>query len=173
LAATLVLPAQAPYPFDEGDRPGSTVGRIFKYPLHRVADFFDMFSGSLGFGLGFHVNVHATRALQVGMGGATVSRIGGADAKREWGVYQETIGEFSLLFLNVLSLGHSSAGIGTVVDFDTGSEPDRLYRVKRDFTGIGAQVTAAIVSVAVEIRPVEIVDFVLGFLFVDIADDDF
>ena len=60
---------------DEGFKT-SGAAKVALYPVNRVADFLDIFTLNLGFGLGLHVNVHGTRALPLGGGAAMQSKLG-------------------------------------------------------------------------------------------------
>jgi hypothetical protein len=160
------------YPYDEGDKRPTLAGKILKYPVNLFLDAIDIVDFNLGFGFGFHVNAHATRALQVGFGASTTSEIGAAPGKREFGIYQETQSEFSLLMLSLNTFRNTTTGVGNVRDYWSATEPDRLYLIKRSYLGIGADITAAIVSIGMEFHPDEMVDFVLGIFFLDIMGDN-
>ena len=154
---------------DEGDIPGIWA-KIGYYPVNRLGDFLDMLSVQVGFGFGVHVNAHATRAAQVGFGGSAVSRFG-FDG-RQGGLCNESKGEFSLLPFTAEGFRRSNA-LGGFTDYSIPEDSATLYRLHRDYTGIGAEATAAILNVGAEIHPVEIFDFVFGIFGVDLSQDDY
>ena len=154
---------------DEGDIPGIWT-KIACYPVNRGGDFMDMLSLQFGFGFGLHLNAHATRAAQVGFGGTAVSRFG-FDG-RQGGLCNESKGEFSLLPFTMESFRRSNA-FGGFTDYSIPEDSATLYRLHRDYTGVGAEATAGIVNVGGEIHPVEVLDFVVGFLGFDLSSDDY
>ncbi|MFC1737173.1 hypothetical protein ACFL1X_13745, partial [Candidatus Hydrogenedentota bacterium] len=72
----------------------SVLKQALLYIPNRVVDLVDVVVVNFGFGLGGHANVHATRAIQVGVFGQSSTRIG--INGREIGTYTERISEFSL-----------------------------------------------------------------------------
>lgn len=154
---------------DEGDIPGIWT-KIGCYPVNRVGDLLDMFSLQLGFGFGLHVNGHATRAAQVGFGGTAVSRFG-FDG-RQGGLCNESKAEFSLLPFSWESFRRSNA-FGGFGDYSIPEDSATLYRLHRDYAGVGAEATAAIVNVGAEAHPIEVLDFVVGLVGLDLCSDDY
>ncbi|MEI7851179.1 MAG: hypothetical protein WCH86_05040 [Kiritimatiellales bacterium] len=154
---------------DEGDISGIWT-KIACYPVNRGGDFMDMLSLQFGFGFGLHANAHATRAAQVGFGGAAVSRFG-FDG-RQGGLCNESKAEFSLLPFTMETFRRSNA-FGGFTDYSIPEDSATLYRLHRDYTGVGAEATAGIVNVGGEIHPVEVLDFVVGFLGLDLSSDDY
>jgi len=130
----------------------------------------DMLSVQVGFGFGVHVNAHATRAAQVGFGGSAVSRFG-FDG-RQGGLCNESKGEFSLLPFTTEGFRRSNA-FGGFTDYSIPEDCATLYRLHRDYMGLGAEATAAILNVGAEIHPVEIFDFAFGLFGVDLSQDDY
>jgi hypothetical protein len=153
---------------DEG--PAAGVGkRIALYPLSRLADLLDMMSAQFGFGLGLHANGHATRVAQFGLGIAGVQRFG-FDG-RHFCMANEAKSEFSfgpLMFEHFRRHGAFRSGR----DYEGGADLPWLYTKRRDYWGVGAEATIAIVTFAAEAHPVQVVDALLGFFFVDIMRDD-
>ena len=154
---------------DEGDIPGIWT-KIGCYPVNRLGDLMDMFSLQFGFGFGLHVNGHATRAAQVGFGGTAVSRFG-FDG-RQGGLCSESKGEFSLLPFTWESFRRSKS-FGGFTDYGIPEDSATLYRLHRDYAGVGAEVTAAIVNVGAEAHPLEVFDFVFGLAGLDPSGDDY
>ena len=154
---------------DEGDIPGIWA-KIGYYPVNRLGDLLDLITVQVGFGFGVHVNAHATRAVQVGFGGTAVARFG-LDG-RQGGLCNESKGEFSLLPFTVESFKRTRS-FGGFTDYAIPEDTATLYRLHRDYAGIGAEATAAIVNVGAEVHPVEIFDFVFGLVGFDLSSDDY
>ncbi|MFW6161338.1 MAG: hypothetical protein ACODAJ_01135 [Planctomycetota bacterium] len=152
---------------DEGPRAG-TGAAIAYYPLNRVQDLMDVASLQVGFGFGLHANAHATRAVQFGAGASAVSRVGFEG--RGVGLCNEAKAEFSLLMLTLEAFTRRNA-LGTYDSYSTSDLP-WLYLKHRDYWGVGAEATAAVVNVGVELHPVELPDFLLGLAAVDFRGDD-
>ena len=154
---------------DEGDIPGVWT-KIACYPVNRLGDLLDIVSLQVGFGFGLHVNGHATRAMQVGFGGNAVSRFG-FDG-RQGGLCNESKGEFSLLPFTLESFRRTNA-FGGFTDYSIPEDSATLYRLHRDYAGVGAEATAAIVNVGAEAHPLEVFDFVFGIFGMDLSGDDY
>lgn len=152
---------------DEGPRAGVGAA-IAYYPLNRFQDLMDVASLQVGFGFGLHANAHATRAVQFGAGASAVSRVGFEG--RGIGLCNEAKGEFSLLMLSLERFSRRNA-LGTYDSYATSDLP-WLHLKHRDYWGVGAEATAAIVNVGVELHPVELPDFLLGLVGVDFRGDD-
>ena len=154
---------------DEGVGPAPWT-TIALYPVNRLLDLLDIFQLDFGFGFGLHVNAHATRALQVGAGASSLSRVG-LDG-RQIGFYNENRSEFSLLPFSVEGYRRRPVILGNFDGFNSATERDQLYGNVRDYFGLGAAVTAGIVGVQVEARPTEMVDFLTGWAGIDLRNDD-
>lgn len=165
-------PFVAEYPHDEGDAPRGLMRAILLYPANRFLDLLDIGGFNLGFGFGLHVHTHITRLIQFGIGGGSTAKFGEAGGTREWGMYQETRGEFSLLTFSFENFSQTDL-LGSVVDYTFRNEPDRLYTEKRTFWGFGVDVTAGVAAVGFEFRPLEVIDFLAGLLTFDPMGDDF
>lgn len=153
---------------DEGALPG--VGaKILLYPVNRVVDLLDMFHLDLGFGLGLHANVHATRMAQLGAGGAATSRLG-FDGRKA-GMYNETRSEVSVLPFSIESYSQNGT-LGNFGTYDTATQREQLYQDVRDYYEVGAAVTAGIVGVQFDVRPSGVVDFLAGWVTLDPQADD-
>ena len=154
---------------DEGDIPGIWT-KIACYPVNRGSDFLDMLSLQFGFGFGLHANAHATRAAQVGFGWAAVSRFG-LDG-RQCGLCNESKAEFSLMPFTMETFRRSNA-FGGFTDYRIPEDCATLYRLHRDYTGVGAEATVGIINAGGEVHPGEVLDFVVGFLGLDLSSDDY
>jgi hypothetical protein len=115
--------------------------------------------------------------LQAGFGGKGMSGIGWM-APRIAGTQQEL--EIGVAFLHyeqtrIVGRRHGPPGGVTTGFMDmTGlqSTSAGFYQDYRDFWGIGASVALVLAGASVEIHPVQLFDFITGFLGVDIARDD-
>jgi hypothetical protein len=151
--------------------------RIMLYPVNRLLDAADMISVNAGIGPDLQANAHVTRAVQVGLGAASTARLG-FNNHREIGFYRQTGAELSFLALtaeyydkaNVSSWGsvkpilHKANGM---------SIPGwKIYRESRDYWAIGGHVPALLASAEADVHLKEVPDFVLGFLGVDLGNDD-
>lgn len=154
---------------DEGPIAG-VLARIGYYPVNRAGDFMDMLQLQLGFGFGLHVNAHATRAMQLGFGGSAVSRFG-FDG-RKGGLSTETKGEFSVLPFSMEGFTRHGA-VGGMDDYRLPEDISLLYKVYRDYTGLGAETTVGIINVGAEARPAQALDFVAGIFGADLFSDDY
>ena len=152
---------------DEGPRV-STGGAIAYYPLNRLHDLMDVASLQVGFGFGLHVNAHATRAVQFGAGGSAVSRLGFEG--RGIGLCNEAKGELSLLMFSLERFTRRNA-FGTYDSYSSRDLP-WLYARHRDYWGVGAEATAAIINIGVELHPLELPDLLLGLAAIDFRNDD-
>ena len=159
--------AVAQYP--QGDEPQGTGTAVAYYLPNRLADFLDILSLHVGFGIGLHANAHATRALQLGAGATNVSRLG-LD-RREIGNFQDRRGEISILPFSAFSMSRQN-NVGNFDEFDTADDMPVFYSEYQDYAAVGAEVTAAIVSVGADVHPLEIPDAIFGLVGLDMLGDD-
>jgi len=168
LAAQAGLPSRRPV--KENLSLGGQTGQYF---LNRWFDLIDIVDFSLGAGPGFLINVRATKMAQL-VGGVSDSwRIGFRG--RSAGIWREKRKEcgFSLLYYQKVEREKIAGWVESFrveeMDLDTadvyGGDKDRA------FTGIGATIHAGVL-VDVNVRPMQLVDFCLGLLTVDILEDD-
>lgn len=143
----------------------------------RVLDLLDIVSFDVHMGWGVFADAHATRAMQL-VGGARVTGGIGLHDHRSLGMKSQGEAGFNVAILGA----HSYAGglVGTsgaqaAISNSAGwHEPtDPLYRSLRDYWAFGASATAAIIGAEVEIHPVQIADFVAGWIGIDFLNDDF
>jgi len=153
---------------DEGEKPGA-VPHILLYPVNRVCDLLDLLSVQLGFGFGVHVNAHATRALQMGMGASAVSRLG--FDRRRAGLCNDAKAELSLLPFTLEYFKRQNA-FGAFHDYSTGRGMPYLYTRHRDYWAVGAEATVAIINIGAEVHISELPDALLGFFGIDYLRDD-
>ncbi len=152
---------------------------IVLYIPHRIVDAFDVFSMTVGFGPTARVKVYSTRYLAFGAGvGVEASAV--KQINRQYGAGLESGWDASFAWL---SAEHSQRedSIGSLKDYyyyETGipSPSERIYDYfegTRDFWSIGVDTGAGLVKFSFELHPVEIADFITGWLFIDLKDDDF
>jgi hypothetical protein len=146
------------------------------YIPDRILDALDIFSFDLHFGLGAFANVHATRAVQVGAGLRSKAGLGWHN-QRSLGFAAESEVGVSVLGLGAQSFAGSMAGTSGV--FTTGNSlaglhlpSSDLYQEYRDYWAIGADVTAGLIGVSVDIHPIQIFDLIGGLFLIDFARDD-
>jgi hypothetical protein len=155
----------------------SIITRIILYVPDRVFDLLDIFSFDIHFGGGVFANAHATRALQAGAGLRSVGGLGWHDYRSLGVESQKEAG------LNVLALGaqgYSATRVGTSGIQETSQgmagihfPSDLIYQEYRDYWAVGGSVTAVFIGFDFDVHPVQIVDFLLGFIGIDICNDDF
>ncbi len=152
--------------------------KVTLYFPNRVLDLLDAFSLNIGVGLTAHASLRATHAAEIGGGfSATAQMI--KDYNRQYGFARRN-GVYS--------------GIGPIVATNMERRPafllakeywwdqdglvtpsDDIFLPNEgavDFWEIGGSLGLAVIEADVSIHPVEILDAVLGFFFIDITDDD-
>ncbi len=179
LSAGAQTPSGTPAP-PEPTKPGPMRAVLFYLP-NRVADILDVFT--LGVGLpsipyvlpaSVHANVHATRAVQVGVG-STHGVFLGKDFRRRlsWGIVQDefSAGPFTVTHLERFQRqGEDSAKVDRVGMLLPTDEP--FAKGLSDYWAVGAQAGVLVAAIQVEVHPIEVLDALLGFLFIDISGDD-
>jgi hypothetical protein len=154
----------------EGRSLGRQTGHYF---LSRWYDLVDIVDFSVGAGPGFMVNVHATKLAQA-MGGWGDSYHVGFRG-RSAGVWREKRKEvgISLLYYQKVQRERITGWVESFrsekMDLDTAA----VYANNNDrsFLGVGAMIQAG-VMVNVNVRPMQAVDFVLGWMTIDVLEDD-
>ena len=152
--------------------------KVTLYFPNRILDVLDVFSLNLGVGLTAHASLRATHEAEIGGGfSATAQMI--KDQNRQYGFARRN-GVYS--------------GIGPIVATNMERRPafllakeywwdqdglvtpsDEIFLPKEgafDFWEIGGSLGLGVIEADVSIHPVEILDAVLGFFFIDITDDD-
>lgn len=143
------------------------------YFLSRWYDLIDIVDFSIGAGPGFLVNVRATKLAQIGMGWGDSYRFGFRG--RSAGIWHESRREIgvSLLYYQKVSRERITGWVESFraesMDLDTSA----VYANNNDrsFLGIGATFQA-LIAVDVNVRPMQAIDFALGWLTIDVLDDD-
>ena len=152
--------------------------KVTLYFPNRILDILDVFSLNIGVGLTAHASLRATHEVEIGGGfSATAQMI--KDQNRQYGFARRN-GVYS--------------GIGPIVATNMERRPavllakeywwdkdglvspsDEIFLPKEgayDFWEIGGSLGLGVIEADVSIHPVEILDAVLGFFFIDITDDD-
>ena len=154
----------------EGPSVGWQAGHYF---LSRWYDLIDIVDFSVGAGPGFLVNVRATKMAQIGGGYSDAYHVGFRG--RSAGVWHEKRKEIgvSLLYYQQIERERITGWVENFrsdkMDLDTSA----VYANNNDrsFLGVGATVQAGVL-VDVNVRPMQALDFVLGWFTIDILDDD-
>lgn len=150
---------------------------LLLYPLDRVLDVLDLVSFDVHAGIGVLANVHVTRAVQAGAGVRTKAGVG-LHNPRSIGIQLETAGGATALALGAGAMSGVTFGLPRGVTSGSGAlagfqRPSHaVFQDYRDYWAIGAQVTAGLVGVDIDVHPVQIFDLLGGFLFLDFARDD-
>ena len=154
------------------------VDKVTLYFPNRVLDLLDSFSLNIGVGLTAHASLRATHELEIGGGVATTAQMV-KDYNRQYGFasrngYYSGAGPFvstnmerRLAILLAKEYWWDKDGLVT--------PSDEIFLPKEgaiDFWAIGGSLGLAVIEADVSIHPVEILDAVLGFFFIDISDDD-
>ena len=152
--------------------------KIAFYIPNRILDAVDTFSVNLGFGSAFEARVMFTRYCDIGAGWSGGTGKAFKDYNRQYGAgveegwywslicageeeYRMTAGT-SLMDLYVERYAGFPSPLTRTYDFVSGP---------RDFWAIGGSL-GFILDGNLYIHPLELVDFVLGFFFIDIKNDD-
>ena len=143
-------------PAAEGDEPERTKHPILLYLPNRLFDFMDVVRARVRVGPGIAVQARATRPVSVALGGYSSLFVGlpGPRGRPEvpWPVGIENY-----------------AGIEVSV---VGAHTER-WGPSYGPTEVGAGAQLAVVGVDIGLEPLELIDLLLGFVFLDIRDDDY
>ncbi len=147
------------------------------YLPNRVLDLLDCFSVSLGIGPVVEGRLMFTRACDVG-GGIGYSCKATKEYGRQIGVGIEEFWYWSLIFVGEesYSMNEGSAWVRKYQEDrlgvpDFGTRTYDFFEGQRDYWAIGGALGLGIDG-SVYIHPVEWADLALGFLFIDIRNDD-
>lgn len=148
-------------------------GQVGQYFLNRWFDLIDIVDFSIGYGPGFLINARVTKMVQLVGGWSNSWRVGFRG--RSAGIWRENRKEcgVSLLYYQTVKREKISGWVESFrvdeMDLDTsdvyGGDKDR------SFWGVGATVHVGIL-VDVNVRPMQVADFILGLLTVDVLEDD-
>lgn len=156
------------------DRPW--YGHVGYYFLNRLLDTIDMVTLNVGVGPALHAEAHITNAARLGVGGAYLASVGTGAAPREAGFFGRGVGELSIFPWHAQRL-HWDEYLSTGTSFDSQkvglvSPTELLYRRKSDFWSVGASVGVLLVGGQIEIHPLQIADWLAGWVTIDFLHDD-
>lgn len=150
--------------------------RIALYPVNRVLDMLDVVSFHAGLEGGVLADVHVTHALQAEAGASGGMQVGWWQG-RNLALGSGNVAGFALGPFNCEGEGFTRVGTRGAAtrsySLVTMSRPTGFaYQRYRDYWAIGGRVTAGVAGAGVELHPVELVDALCGFLFIDFLRDD-
>lgn len=143
------------------------------YFLNRWYDLVDIVDFSFGAGPGIMFQAHATKLLQAGGGWSDAYHVGFRG--RSAGIWKEQRKEVgvSLLYYQKVQRERITGWVESFrtekMDLDTSAA--YANNNDRSFLGVGATVQAGIL-VDVNVRPMQAIDFVLGWMTIDVLEDD-
>ena len=161
----------------------SIVHRVVFYVPNRVLDVLDMVSVRVdvpfvpkNFFTGLiHVNAHATRGVQAGLGNTNENISVGLGYKRRIMPSIEERWEASLgpatLCKHKISRGNAHTEFTKAGILMPQDEPFTMELM--DYWGVGADATALVTGVHAEVHPIEALDLLAGFFFINMAGDDY
>ena len=159
---------------------GSTVlEKIALYIPNRLIDSLDLFSVNLGVGPVIEARLMATRLIDIGAGANLFCYKFYKNYDRQYGLGVEEGWYWSFIFAGEesYSMLDSTSLVKKYVEYRAGI-PDPTTRTydfftgPRDYWAIGGSL-GFLVDADLYVHPLEWVDFVLGFVFIDIRNDDF
>ena len=143
------------------------------YFLSRWYDLCDIVDFSVGGGPGFLINAHVTKLAQFGVGYSDAYHVGFRGRSAGFWRERRTEAGVSLLYYQKVRRERITGWVESFradkMDLDTSA----VYANTNDraFTGIGGMVHV-LVMVDVNVRPIQALDFALGWFTIDILDDD-
>jgi hypothetical protein len=153
------------------------VVRALLYLPDRLLDLADAVSLDLHLGFGLYANVHATRALQVGLGARGVTGLGWHD-RRSLGLREQQDAGVVLVAVGAESTSGTLSGTSGIFAWAETlaglQDPEHvLYQEVRDYWGLGVGATLLFLGIDLELHPLQLADFAAGCLTVDFLADDF
>ena len=152
--------------------------KVTLYFPNRILDILDVFSLNIGVGLTAHAALRATHEVEIGGGfSATAQMI--KDHNRQYGFARRN-GAYSEVgpFVSTDMERRPAFLLAKEYWWDKDgliSPSDEHFLPKEgefDFWEIGGSLGLGVIEADVSIHPVEILDAVLGFFFIDLCDDD-
>lgn len=165
---------------ETSEGPGLAHALVLYLP-NRVLDVTDVVSVNVGvpfipkkFLAGFvHVNGHVTRAVQVGFGASNENVRLGKGYKRRIAWFSEqrelSAGPITLC-KHVVKSGNNKTDFSKIGMLLPTDEP--FTKGLMDYWAVGGEATVLPIAVQAEAHPVEILDVLLGFFFIDLGKDD-
>lgn len=148
------------------------------YLPNRVLDALDLFSVTIGVGPVVEARLMGTRLADVGAGYSLSTYKLYKDYNRQYGIGVEDGWYWSFIFIGEedYTLREGSLLVDKYVECRAGVPTPEMrvynyYTGARDFWAIGGSL-GFIVDAGVYLHPVEWADFALGFLMIDIREDD-
>ena len=151
--------------------------RLIWYLPDRLLDLLDVVSVEVHSGAGGYVDLHLTRGAQLSGGARVVGGLGILPQRAIPGFGLQANAGLSAFGVPAERFYGVVAGPGGVftgaVTLRGGQSPTaRIYQDYRDFWSIGASATVGFFGGSADIRPVQLVDLFLGFVGLDIGNDD-
>ncbi|MBI4614579.1 MAG: hypothetical protein HY720_13295 [Planctomycetes bacterium] len=147
------------------------------YFIGRCLDFADLLGLSVMYGVGLDVNARASKIAQVGAGWYDAHRrLGFIGRYPGYWSEERAEGGISLLYghwLERRDLNGPITKYHPVGFFPRGQNWDIQNGKDRTIDEVGGTAFAGFLGVDVHHRPVELIDFILGWFTVDIMDDDY
>lgn len=173
----LASPLQAAQPSAANEFFERLPEKLVFYIPNRLLDALDMFSVNVGAGLVAQARLMCTRAIDVGAGWGTTAKLYKSH-NRQYGVGIEEMWYYSLISIGEehYSMLNNSAWVDNYVEMRAGV-PDPTVRTydffkgPRDYWAIGGSL-GFLIDGDLYIHPFEWLDFALGFLLIDIKQDD-
>ena len=143
----------------------------------RLLDLLDIVTFGVHFGVGGFADGHVTRGFQWGGGFRSTGGLGLHD-HRSLGLKAQTEAGLTLFIAGTHTYAGSLAGTSgtrSATDNSLGLHKPMapLYQNLRDYWAIGASGTAGIFGAEVDFHPIQLADFLLGFVAIDFLSDDF
>lgn len=151
---------------------------VLLYIPNRIVDLADMFSLTLGFGPAIGVKVQATEYCALGgQVGPTAQMIKGINRQYGFAIQNGYSVGFFMISAEQRDREQAVGSVKNYYYYSTGVPsmekiPFDFHEGAKDFWAIGGSF-AALLEVDVSVHPVEIADFILGLVFIDIKGDDF
>ncbi len=158
-------------------RAESVVSKVALWPANRVLDALDVFSLSLGMGLGVRAELMATELCKGGIGSDTLAGLV-KDYDRQYGIGGRNGWYWSFITVQQEKLERLSF-LGSVKGYnieyigvpDVNDPIYDFYSGSRDYWRIGGAL-GLLVEGELYLHPVEFADFIIGIFFIDLRGDD-
>lgn len=155
----------------------SWYAHVLWYIPDRLLDALDTFSFDVHLGIGLWVDAHATRAIQVGLGGRTVAGVGW-HTNRSLGLQTQSQAGVNLLAFgtegySAMHAGTSGVRAGSWSEAGLHNPSSTIYQDYKDYWAVGGSVTALFVGADADVHLIQVYDFLVGWLLFDPLNDDF
>ena len=154
----------------------SLKAKALLYLPDRLLDLLDTVTFGVHFGIGAFADAHATRAVQVAAGVRSSGGVGvhdlrslGIKSQSEAGLTLVAAGGSSFTTGLIGTSGRRSGG-GDFAGLHKPGMP--AYQMVRDYWALGASATAGIIGAEIEFHPLQLADFLAGWVGVDFLNDD-